>query len=249
MINFSKIPKNLLIGRFLRFLLKMVPNGITIPILQGPMRGIRWIVGSGVHGYWLGTYEVEKQKLFKKIVKPGDVVFDIGANVGFYALLASQLVGPSGKVIAFEPLNKNVSYIRRHIKINNLDNVSIIEAAVADKGGIGFLIRGTDRFTGHLDSNSNKEGLRVKTISLDEGVETGLIPMPDVLKIDVEGGEYNALKGAENIIKTKKPSVIIAIHGNNMRYKCITLLQGFGYNVSSLTHGKVLNNDIEFYAK
>jgi hypothetical protein len=110
MIDFSKISKNLAIGKFLRMILGAIPSDMTLFVLQGKLKGKKWIRGAGVHGYWLGTYELKKQEAFEKAVKKGDVVFDIGAHAGFYALLASSLVGESGKVFAFEPLPRNVFF-------------------------------------------------------------------------------------------------------------------------------------------
>ena len=69
--------------------------------MQGKIRGKKWVVGSGNHGYWLGWYEYDKRILFEKTVTKQSIVFDIGAHVGFYTLLASELVGPGGKVYAF----------------------------------------------------------------------------------------------------------------------------------------------------
>jgi len=81
---------------------------MTVPILQGPLRGKKWIVGSQRHAFWLGGYEPHLQRLIAREVKPGEIFYDVGANVGFYSLLASVLVGP-GKVFAFEQLPANVA--------------------------------------------------------------------------------------------------------------------------------------------
>ena len=115
MTNFSSICTKSLIGRFLRSLLKLIPNNVILPIIQGPLRGKKWIKGSGDNGYWLGSYELEKQQLFTKFVKNNDVVYDIGAHVGFYTLLASMLVG-DGRVYAFEPDPENFKILEKNIK-------------------------------------------------------------------------------------------------------------------------------------
>ena len=120
-------------GRALRWPLGLLPNDLRVPILQGPLRGYRWIVGSGVHGYWLGTYELQKQRAFWESIKPGMVVFDIGAHVGFYTMLASVALGEQGEVIAFQPFPHNVGFLKRHLAINNRRNVRIIEAGVGDR--------------------------------------------------------------------------------------------------------------------
>src|SRR5690348_9557213 len=109
-----------MIGRLARAPLRLVPKKMIVPILQGPLRGKKWIAGSSNHGCWLGTYELGTQRLFCRIVKPGDVVYDIGANVGFYTLLASVCAGPSGRVYSYEPLPENIAGLRKHISINHL---------------------------------------------------------------------------------------------------------------------------------
>ena len=113
MINFSKILADSFIGKVLRKILKIIPPNFVLPILQGRLRGKKWVIGSGVFGYWLGTYEFEKQKLFTKTVKKGDIVFDVGAQAGFYSLLAAELIGEKGKVFAFEPMPDNISYLKK----------------------------------------------------------------------------------------------------------------------------------------
>src|ERR1035438_590714 len=92
LINFSGISGRTFIGKALRFPLSLIPCGTQMPILQGPLYGKRWIVGSSNHGCWLGSYEYPKQKAISAAIKRGDVVYDLGANVGFYSLLASVLV-------------------------------------------------------------------------------------------------------------------------------------------------------------
>jgi len=112
MINFSSISEGSLPGKLLRGGLKLIPNAVVVRIMQGHLKGKKWIKGSGVNGYWLGTYELAQQKIFQKYMKEGNVVFDIGAHVGFYTLLATQLVGKKGKVFSFEPNPRNIIFLR-----------------------------------------------------------------------------------------------------------------------------------------
>src|ERR1051326_9094519 len=125
-MNFSAIPQASAIGRLLRLPLRFIPEDMVIPILQGPLQGKKWIAGSSDHRCWLGSYEYMKQKLFQSVVTPGHVIYDIGANVGFYTLLSSVLVGEKGKVIAFEPLASNAVTLVRHLRLNNVKNASVI---------------------------------------------------------------------------------------------------------------------------
>src|SRR3712207_2948944 len=100
-MNPSAIPSASMLGWLLRTPLRLVPKHWQMFVMQGPIRGYRWVVGSANHGCWLGSYEAEKQAIFCRLVKRGAVVFDVGANVGFYTLLAAEMVGHSGTVCAF----------------------------------------------------------------------------------------------------------------------------------------------------
>ena len=134
-MNLSAIRRDTLVGRLLRAGLGVLPPGLQVPILQGRLRGKRWIIGASVHGCWLGSYEWEKRRAFERTVRPGAVVFDVGANVGFYTLLASELAGVRGQVVAIELLPRNVSYLRAHLRMNGVTNVTVLEAAVSDQLG------------------------------------------------------------------------------------------------------------------
>lgn len=231
MINVSGISKKTWIGRALRWPLRLLPDGLRVPILQGPLRGYRWIVGSGVHGYWLGTYELQKQLAFWKSIKPGMVVFDIGAHVGFYTMLASVAVGEQGEVIAFEPFAHNVDYLKRHLAINNRRNVRIIEAAVGSRNSPGRFQKGPDTSTGCVSDSGD---LSVSVVALDELVSSSSVQPPQIIKMDIEGGEYDALSGAKSLLAEWHPQIFLSTHGPDVHSKCLGLLKTMGYNVVPL---------------
>ena len=135
MLDVSKISRFGLLGRALRWPLSLIPEGTVVPVLQGPLRGAKWVVGSTVHGCWLGVYEATKQGTFVRHLRPGDVVWDIGANVGFFALLAARRVAPGGRVHAFEPLPDNLRWLRRHLELNPELEVVVHDKAVGAEVG------------------------------------------------------------------------------------------------------------------
>lgn len=138
-MNFSAISDQTVLGKMLRSPLKLIPQKAKVPIFQiKSLRGKRWIAGASNHGCWIGSYEYEKRILFERIVGQGKVVFDIGAHVGFYTLLASALTGDKGKVFAFEPVPENLNHLSRHLVLNGVSNVKIFDAAVSNRCGTLF---------------------------------------------------------------------------------------------------------------
>src|SRR5215470_18743038 len=109
------VPYDTLAGRLLRLPLRLIPNGTCIPVFFGPNRGHRFLKGAGTNGYWLGTAERAHQVLAMKHISRGQIVYDIGANVGLHTLLFSRLVGDQGQVFAFEPSPDTAALLRDHL--------------------------------------------------------------------------------------------------------------------------------------
>ncbi len=225
-INFSGFSDKRLVGKALRLPLKLIPVRTVVPIWQGRLRGRRWIVGSSNHGCWLGSYEYSKQQLFAERIRYGSIVFDIGAHVGFYTLLASELVGSDGRVYAFEPVPRNLFYLKRHLQLNRITNVTVIEAAVSDSSGVAYFDEGPGSSMGHLSAQGT---CLVKTIALDEMISGKQIPVPDCLKVDVEGAEMLVLRGAESLLTQSHPIIFLATHSNVIHQQCCHLLDSLDY--------------------
>jgi len=200
-------------------------------ILRGPLRGKKWIAGAHIHSCWLGSYESDKQKLFEGVIKEGETVFDIGANAGFYSMLASVLVGARGRVCAFEPLPRNVRLLSEHLRINQLANVQVIEAAVSDVDGETYFDDSPGNAMGHL---SDVGTLRVQTITIDHWVAQNLLPIPHCLKIDVEGAELLVLAGARLTIEKHQPKIFLATHGAAQHEGCCEFLRSLRYRLESI---------------
>lgn len=248
MMNFSGISSKSIIGKLLRLPLQLIPRKTVIPILQGPLKGRRWIVGSSSHGCWLGSYEFSKQNFFTEQIGEGQVVYDIGAHVGFYTLLSSHLVGKTGQVIAFEPFPPNINYLQQHIALNNLNNVDVVPKAVSDSfGQVTFQIAKSSSM-GHIaDGKTSGETLVVETVALDQFIEQQGLPLPDILKVDIEGEEFKFLQGAKNLFRTQNIKLFLATHGNEVHMSCIAFLEELGYEVISL-EDKPLHLSSEIFA-
>lgn len=209
MIRFSDISRSSLIGHLLRYPLSFVPKGLILPIMQGPLRGMRWVVGSQTQGMWLGSYEIEKQLAIRAVLKSGQIFYDVGANAGFYSLLASRYVDTTGFVVALEPLPRNIEYIQRHVNLNRIDNVSIIPMALSDHIGENKFLYTDNPSSCHITPEGN---LKIVVTTLDELLKEKTMPPPNVIKVDIEGSEIDFLKGAVDSLIVHRPLLFMAIH-------------------------------------
>jgi FkbM family methyltransferase len=224
-INFSALRPHTLAGKIVRFPFRAIPRDIAVPILQGPLRGKKWIVGSYIHGCWLGSYEYALQRVIANEVKRGEVFFDVGACVGFYSLLAAVRAEP-GRVHAFEPLPANLSYLRKHLQLNNIKNVEVHEIAVSDEVATKLFACEATRAMGKLDVNGS---IPVRTSTIDALLQAGEIPAPHCIKMDIEGTESKALLGAEECIRRYQPKLFLATHGRQVHEECLRLLSSWRY--------------------
>jgi FkbM family methyltransferase len=227
-MNFSGISGKTLLGKSLRYPLRFIPSWMKMPILQGRLRGKRWIVGSSNHGCWLGSYEYEQRLLFERLVTEGSVVFDVGAHVGFYTLLAAVLVGTRGKVYAFEPLPANIQYLKAHLRLNRIANVALIQKAVSDSSGMATFVEEPSSAMGHL---SEQGALTVPTVSLDDLFMKGELPSPDFIKIDVESAAGRVLKGAESLLRSAHPTIFLSTYPHCWSPHCHQFLESLGYQL------------------
>lgn len=242
----AAVPFDTLRGRLLRIPLKLLPRGMVVSVRSGINRGLHWTIGSSTHGCWLGTYETCKQDAMRRLVRPGMTIFDIGANAGFYTMAFSRLVGSRGRVYAFEPLAENVTNLLRHVAINNTDNVTVIQAAVANQSGIVGFQRAASNATGTIAVNG---GYQVPAVSLDDLIKKGTLPVPDIVKMDVEGAEARVLEGAPSLLRSKKSVWFIAMHGEEQARRCQAILFDADYRLyrlegTELRHGPLPTDEI-----
>ncbi len=226
---------SVLARKLVRLPLKLVPELRPVPVLSGPLAGKRWLSTSGTHGCWLGIYESDLQRLLVDSLSPGDVFLDVGANVGFFSLLGATLVGPSGKVIAFEPVSENAQLLLRNLALNRVTNVQLVEAAVADRAGTASFEDGQSPSQGRLGTGSRS----VPVVTLDGLLASGAIPAPQVIKMDIEGAESLALSGARGLLATHKPKLFLSTHGYQQQAQCLEFLHALGYTTVLRRDGKI----------
>lgn len=153
-----------------------------------------------------GLWEPKTTQFIKDNLKSGQVFVDVGASVGYYTLLASKLVGPEGKVYAFEPSKENLEILRENIKINNLKNVIVFPFALAETAGKVKLYKGKSPGQNSLSGAGEYE--EVESISFDVFNKKEKI-VPDMVKVDAEKSELYVLKGMMDSLETDKELTII----------------------------------------
>jgi FkbM family methyltransferase len=155
------------------------------------------------------SYEPELAYL-ERILSPGRVFVDVGANFGIYTLVASRLVGDAGRVIAFEPSIQSFPVLQKNIALNNQDNVLALRTALSERGGRAWLYHALDPVCDSLgrDSSSDGAGEEVVLDSFDNVLKESGLDRVDVIKVDVEGAEELVLRGAIRSLTTYSPVVI-----------------------------------------
>lgn len=154
--------------------------------------------------YHLGQLSQENNdhlNILKQNIHLGNTVLDIGANIGYYTLIMSKLVGSTGKVYAFEPEPKNFEILKKNIELNKLDNVILEQKALSNIDGVTYLELSKDSGQHRLSDH----GVKVESISLDSYFGEGEI---DFIKMDAEGSEYKILKGMKNVLKNKNLKIV-----------------------------------------
>jgi len=166
--------------------------------------------------YFFGRYEVEKKEtmLWKNILKEGQTIFDIGANIGYYSLLASKRIG-DGRIYAFEPVKQTFERLTKNVKINNFKNIKVNNLAVSnEEGTVDIYVAnskntGTSSITNHMHFNGDKQ--TVKSLTIDHFVKSNNIEAMDIVKIDVEGAEMMVIEGMEKSLRKFNPIVMIEL--------------------------------------
>ncbi len=190
-----------------------------------------------------GLYEPNEFCLLSRILKPGMTFVDVGANMGLYTLYAARRVGDTGRVLAIEPSRREVAILKSNVEINQLKNVTILQLAVSDQvGEVELLVAGT-RNSGHntlgafgyntpLDHRENVEAQRLDQIVQAEGLQR-----IHVIKMDIEGAELAALRGAVDTLDRDHPLLLLELSDRLLQHQrsgsadVLSLLAQLGYRM------------------
>lgn len=202
---------------------------------------------------WNVITEKELQEALINNIKNGDVIVDVGANFGLHTLLAGKILGDRGHIYAIEPIPSNIKLLKRNIRLNHFNSrITIIEAALSNSNDayIEMSLPKEDVVVSASIAKVGNKVIKVKNMRLDDFIEgTGI--KPNLIKIDVEGAEYEVLKGAENVLKKYMPILLVEIHTFALESfgasndELIKFLQKFGYEQKIL--GNTLGKQGEYY--
>ena len=224
---------------------RAAPTGLTeVMIAAGGAVGMKMRLDLHLEkDYWLGTYETDLQTAIDNLIEPGWRAFDVGANIGFVSLLFAQKLGESGKIFAFEALPANLERLRAHVEINGLDSrVRVIPAAVAATSEpVRFLV-GLSGAMGKAEGSAgrtegHRESVEVPGICLDDFIYRDGNPPPDVIKMDIEGGEVLALKGMKRLLSETHPLILLELHGPEAARISWEILTAAGYQICRMQRG------------
>ena len=197
-------------------------------------------------------YEPEISRLLLQVLKEGDTAIDVGANVGFFSILAAAMVGPKGRVVSFEPDPANRARLANNLAVNGFTNVTVIENPATDKAGkVDFFINSDNsggnalwdpaQFPGNVKSQAEKKVRQVDATTLDAETKRLKLAQPKLIKVDTEGADQKVLEGARELLaKAAVPFVVSELHEFGLqRMGCSqesfrSYMEGLGYSTFTL---------------
>lgn len=237
----SRVRKNRFFRPLVRWLHQLAPDRyLTARIMGGPLRGRHMVLNLRYQmGYWLGLTEQDVVEAMQTVIGSGGVVYDVGAEIGYFSLSAAVVSG-SGPVYAFEPNPANAAVIRRSKSLNSDLNLHVVEKAVGNRRDRVSFITFENRpdvsnasLLGRLteiqkDDQTAGQIIDVEMIDLDSfSIEIGLTP--DLVKVDVEGAEGMVLQGMSRLLTEARPYLIIEIHNEIAQHDVTSNVTAHGY--------------------
>ena len=228
-----------------RGLNRAAPTGVVqVKVAAGDLAGFTILLDMQIDkDYWLGTYEPELQAALRTLIPSGAVIYDVGANIGYVSLLLSKAAGATGHVYAFEALPDNAERWRRNVELNGMSaRMSLFAGAVTQVAGqVRFLVHasaGMGKVAGSAGRDDKYQSeVTVPGISLDEFVYGQGNPPPQVVKMDIEGGEVLALPGMQRVLAEARPLMLMELHGPESSRVAWETLTAAGYKIHWMRPG------------
>jgi len=205
-------------------IVRLEPCGLMLEVIPGD------VVGMPIAQF--GIYEFAVTELIRGYLAPGDVFVDVGANIGYYSVIAAGIVGEAGRVYAFEPSPRIRASLERNVALNKLTDTVIVRAQAASaEAGIVCLVQpegGGNDGLAYIDSRPGANGIDVNAIRLDSLPELVSRP-PSLMKVDVEGGEPAVFEGASRLLsEIEAPSILFE---SFEIARDAAILRGLGYEI------------------
>jgi len=200
-------------------------------------------LGTSLELLLFGIHEPVSTKLVSKILKKDMTCLDIGSNIGYYVMLEKKILGDTGKIIALEPSPENFKYLTKNVQRTNSTNIELHNIAAGNvRGKLDFFMYDGESNSGHIvpdNSFKNASGkiIQVPVTPIDILVKDLNINKLDFLRMDVEGYEFEILKGMLNTLEKYRPIIQIEVHrsimGNENTKKFFEILQKLDYEIKS----------------
>src|SRR5215813_4683130 len=204
-------------------------------------------IGSAL--YRTGVWEPAVTATISELARPGIVALDVGADIGYYTLQLSRLVGPTGQVVAFEPIPKARERLEHNIIANGRSNVVVSELALGNQEGTVYLEDPFKKSRLNLNkTTAGDEDIKVTIRRMDDLVGEMNLPSVDLVKIDVEGAEHEVLRGMEQTLGRFHPVLIVVVHHHFLPQFASTAellfewLRGLSYEINSVEPEAVTDN-------
>jgi len=220
--------------------------------LQGPMKGLKLrldLLHKREGRYFLGSYDRDVLEFLDRRIQPGWKVWDCGIYLGYYTCYFSQRVGKAGTVLAVDPDNANLTRARLHASLNACTNIEWLLAAIGwENQMIPFVISGnTNSHIPGVWIGSNQQGYQekveknvevtsVQSFTIDELVKQR--GEPDLIKLDIEGAEGRAIKGAAEVAARRKARFLVELHNPECDLAVFEFMQRWGYQITSVESGR-----------
>lgn len=241
-----------------RLLLRAEGRPCVRQIASGLGRGLKLrVLPETPKSYWLGTHEPHMQAVLRERIRPGMTVYDCGANVGYFSVMFARLVGDAGRVYAFEPSPASVECLTAARALNDFTHMEVVPAAVWERRETLCFVRGgadTSLVSDHVEGvfGETQDGaptpeqlVEVPATSLDEFVYGENHPLPDFIKLDVEGAEGRAMSGARRVLAERRPGLLLEIHGAP-GLEVWEMLRELDYTPTNIATGRVPETAEEF---
>lgn len=235
---------------------------VDLDVRSGATKGLKLsldLLGRRKSAYWLGKYDADIFETLKEVIQPGWNCWDCGVYIGLYTCFLARQIGPSGRVVGFEPDRNNLVRANKNIELNGLTNARLKNYAVAGpRGHVDFIVSGNTN--SHLpgfwlgrnaddtaDDYKRKIELtetivKVACYSLDQLIDMPDIPNPNFVKIDIEGAELEALQNLEKMCEVLRPTVLLELHNPECDAMAWEFSQKFRYKLYSFYLRRMITN-------